>query len=148
MMKLANNKIFHFIFCIHQGLEHLMHNLGLGGLEFNPSHTLDEHRPSGFHVPELIIDDDFEFNHEYPVDTHKHAVANDKHEMDNNNNNNNSDETAATSSDGAQGISTILKNANRSEADETVGSIYDNKQENIFKLLHDPSHRHPRHHGT
>lgn len=37
-----------------EGLEHLMHSLGLGGLDFTPSHTLDEHRPEGFKTSEII----------------------------------------------------------------------------------------------
>ncbi|XP_058116061.1 protein catecholamines up [Anopheles ziemanni] len=31
-----------------EGLEHLMHSLGLGGLDFPGSHTLKEHRPEGY----------------------------------------------------------------------------------------------------
>uniref|UniRef100_A0A182N370 Zinc transporter n=1 Tax=Anopheles dirus TaxID=7168 RepID=A0A182N370_9DIPT len=31
-----------------EGLEHLMHSLGLGGLDFTGSHTLKEHRPDGY----------------------------------------------------------------------------------------------------
>lgn len=30
-----------------EGLEHLMHNLGLGQIEFEPTHTIDEHRSEG-----------------------------------------------------------------------------------------------------
>ncbi|XP_055591783.1 zinc transporter ZIP10 [Uranotaenia lowii] len=37
-----------------EGLEHLMHSLGLGGLDFSPSHTLDEHRPEGFRTEDLV----------------------------------------------------------------------------------------------
>ncbi|XP_055628727.1 zinc transporter ZIP10 [Toxorhynchites rutilus septentrionalis] len=38
-----------------EGLEHLMHSLGLGGLDFVPSHTLDEHRPEGFKTQDIVI---------------------------------------------------------------------------------------------
>ncbi|XP_053658848.1 zinc transporter ZIP6 [Anopheles marshallii] len=31
-----------------EGLEHLMHSLGLGGIDFTGSHTLKEHRPDGY----------------------------------------------------------------------------------------------------
>ncbi|XP_058831015.1 zinc transporter foi [Topomyia yanbarensis] len=37
-----------------EGLEHLMHSLGLGGLDFIPTHTLDEHRPEGFKTESLV----------------------------------------------------------------------------------------------
>nr|XP_019558136.3 zinc transporter ZIP10 [Aedes albopictus] len=37
-----------------EGLEHLMHSLGLGGLDFTPSHTLDEHRPEGFKTSDIV----------------------------------------------------------------------------------------------
>ncbi|XP_055529215.1 metal cation symporter ZIP14 [Wyeomyia smithii] len=37
-----------------EGLEHLMHSLGLGGLDFIPTHTLDEHRPEGFKTEDLV----------------------------------------------------------------------------------------------
>ncbi|EAT33567.1 AAEL014156-PA [Aedes aegypti] len=37
-----------------EGLEHLMHSLGLGGLDFTPSHTLDEHRPDGFKTSDIV----------------------------------------------------------------------------------------------
>ncbi|XP_011178623.2 zinc transporter ZIP6 [Zeugodacus cucurbitae] len=33
-----------------EGLEHLMYNLGLGQIEFEPEHTIDEHRPKGFKI--------------------------------------------------------------------------------------------------
>lgn len=31
-----------------------MHSLGLGGLDFTPSHTLDEHRPQGFKTADIV----------------------------------------------------------------------------------------------
>ncbi|XP_058461134.1 zinc transporter foi [Malaya genurostris] len=37
-----------------EGLEHLMHSLGLGGLDFIPTHTLDEHRPDGFKTEKVV----------------------------------------------------------------------------------------------
>lgn len=32
-----------------------MHNLGLGDLEFDPGHTVDQHRPDGFKVPDIDL---------------------------------------------------------------------------------------------
>ncbi|KFB53964.1 AGAP011388-PA-like protein [Anopheles sinensis] len=40
-----------------EGLEHLMHSLGLGGLDFPGSHTLKEHRPEGYDFGEYDVYD-------------------------------------------------------------------------------------------
>lgn len=37
-----------------------MHNLGLGDLEFDPGHTVDQHRPDGFKVPDIDVEEDNE----------------------------------------------------------------------------------------
>lgn len=41
-----------------QGFEHLMHKLGIGGIDFPEKHTLDQHRPSGYKVPEVTFDEE------------------------------------------------------------------------------------------
>lgn len=33
----------------------MMHNLGIGGLEFNNSHTLAQHRPDDFTLPDIPV---------------------------------------------------------------------------------------------
>lgn len=48
--KYGSNGVINF-----EGLEHLMHNLGLGDLEFDPGHTVDQHRPDGFKVPDIDV---------------------------------------------------------------------------------------------
>lgn len=35
-----------------------MHNLGIGGIDFPEKHTLNEHRPSGYKLPEVTFDED------------------------------------------------------------------------------------------
>lgn len=119
-----------FIYLVKfQGFEHLMYNLGLGGLEFNPSHTLDEHRPSGFYVPELIIDDDFDFtHHDHPPSDPKKHIA----------------EEVQQTHDSS---SSVLNVNTTNQINVNADSDYQNKPENVFKVLHDPLHRHPRHHG-
>ncbi|XP_055855376.1 zinc transporter ZIP10 [Episyrphus balteatus] len=42
-----------------EGLEHLMYNLGLGELEFSPTHTIDEHHPGGYKISDFIKIDEF-----------------------------------------------------------------------------------------
>ncbi|XP_055387175.1 zinc transporter foi [Condylostylus longicornis] len=43
-----------------EGLEHLMHNLGIGDLEFSPTHTIEEHFPTGYTPPDITSDEDLE----------------------------------------------------------------------------------------
>lgn len=40
-----------FIFNL-KGLEHLMHSLGLGGLQLE--HAIEKHRPEGYQVPDFL----------------------------------------------------------------------------------------------
>ncbi|XP_062561363.1 zinc transporter ZIP10 [Armigeres subalbatus] len=49
-----------------EGLEHLMHSLGLGGLDFTPSHTLDEHRPEGFKTSDMMNSLSMDYNESDP----------------------------------------------------------------------------------
>lgn len=35
-----------------------MHNLGIGGIDFPEKHTLNEHRPNGYKIPEVSFDED------------------------------------------------------------------------------------------
>lgn len=53
-----------------QGLEHLMHNLGLGDLEFDPGHTVDQHRPDGFIVPDIDVVEENVLTRETRHDVH------------------------------------------------------------------------------
>lgn len=96
-----------------------MHNLGLGGLEFNPTHTIDEHRPVGFKLLNVIEDGE---------QSQRNSNA------------------SANGAELAEITDTTTAQFETPPADdfrETDDSI----DENIFRLLHDPKHRHPRHHG-
>lgn len=42
-------------FFFPQGLEHLMYSLGLGHIEFDPTHTIEQHRPPGYKQSKPII---------------------------------------------------------------------------------------------
>ncbi|XP_050080288.1 zinc transporter ZIP10 [Anopheles maculipalpis] len=55
-----------------EGLEHLMHSLGLGGLYFTGSHTLKEHRPDGYDFRDYDIYDGVSQPHEHSDDHHHH----------------------------------------------------------------------------
>lgn len=118
-----------------------MHNLGLGGLEFQPSHTVNEHRPDGFKLPEIILDDD------------KNNTLDGQHYNDTSSVNGFIDNYAFLQINIANETS---NHANGSEGNGksnfTNGSLSDmwNStfwQGGTFKQMHDPKHRHPRHHG-
>lgn len=92
-----------------------MFNLGLGEIEFNPIHTIEQHHPNGYRVPDITDlsdnDDMLSYNHTIPESTTK------KPEI------------------------------NNSLSDNIDGSSLQNSTDGDFKSLHDPKHRHPRHHG-
>lgn len=125
-----------------QGLEHLMHNLGLGGLEFSPTHTVDEHRPSGYKspdivleeksVPEKIPEDYAEYTSTVATSTDNTDFSVDQFEHD--------DDTSETNSPSQ----TEPNYANRLTDDMWNIDLW---QKHTFKDMHDPKHRHPRHHG-
>ncbi|XP_052890569.1 zinc transporter ZIP10 [Anopheles moucheti] len=54
-----------------EGLEHLMHSLGLGGIDFTGSHTLKEHRPDGYDFGDYDIYDGVS-QHGHDHDHHHH----------------------------------------------------------------------------
>lgn len=53
-----NYRIIIFIYAFPKGLEHLMHNLDIGGLEFPEKHTLDHHRQNEYNGNGADNDDD------------------------------------------------------------------------------------------
>jgi zinc transporter 5 len=97
-----------------------MHNLGLGGLEFNPTHTIDEHRPVGFKLLNVI--EDAEPSQNNPTSTENGA------------------ELAQITDTTTTQYETLSKDDEFIEADDSTNG-------NVFRLMHDPKHRHPRHHG-
>lgn len=116
-----------------------MHNLGLGGLEFPAKHTLDEHRPSGYKVHDF-----------HTADTSYTAVPGESRSDDIDRATDESvDQTttdAATTSNTNE--ATTVYEAEKDYNIIKLMNVFDNdKQEDIFRTMHDPFHRHPRHRG-
>lgn len=115
-----------------------MHNLGLGDLEFSSKHTLDEHRPIGYIVPSLEFDNN-EFYHESNstsnVNSTEHA----------------NNETSYKHTANADSTDSVTNPPITPFADESIIKIMNEfdaeKQEGLFRTMHDPLHRHPRHRG-
>lgn len=113
-----------------------MYNLGLGGLGFSSEHTLDEHRPVGYKVSEINTDvvlDHTELTNSNRQTTESAVEAN----------------TAADVSTGA----TIHEPVTDYIGDKDYNiiklmNVFGNKkQQSVFRTMHDPFHRHPRHHS-
>lgn len=124
-----------------------MHNLGLGGLEFSPKHTLDEHRPDGYKVPDYLPDDIINFT-EVPSESRSNDIGGVAvGESDDENITN----TPAAATDATTTIVNEATTVYAAEKDYNIiklMNVFDNdKQENIFRTMHDPFHRHPRHRG-
>lgn len=128
--------MFLMFFFFLKGLEHLMHNLGLGGLEFSPTHTVDQHRPDGFRLVDIIE----------PEKTVTSTIA--------------AIEVKPTSQPSVLTTSKTIYDDNPVNEITTESVEYgrnndlskdmwnsDLWQDIVFKQMHDPKHRHPRHHG-
>lgn len=100
-----------------------MHNLGLGGLEFNPTHTIDEHRPAGFKLPNVI--EDVTSSAQTSINLNGTTISDKKENT-----------TSPT---------TIYEYQSK---DAIADHHHDSIADNLFRTLHDPKHRHPRHHGS
>ncbi|XP_017483217.1 PREDICTED: zinc transporter ZIP6 [Rhagoletis zephyria] len=101
-----------------EGLEHLMYNLGLGQIEFEPEHTIDQHRPKGFKTSER--DDDPKLTAYFEQQSLKLSPA---------------DEDIAMLKE---------RDAMQKNTDE-LGLLIREKEVLLeFKEMHDPKHRHPR----
>lgn len=122
-----------------------MYNLGLGGLEFSPKHTLDEHRPNGYKVPDFDTDEIGDDTGEVPNARRSSEI--DGTTVDT--------ETEATTdvivTDSATTVANEATTVYAAEKDYNIIKLmnaFDNdKQKDIFRTMHDPFHRHPRHRG-
>lgn len=138
-----------------EGLEHLMYNLGLGGLEFSPKHTIEEHHPNGYKIPEFTLDDndigdaDDEEEVIAGIDhgqiirvthVHDHNHTKQQNPVENNS-------TSDNSSKGAELKNIPEENVNPDLQDDSSILFLDDDDNNksTFKEMHDPKHRHPRH---
>lgn len=117
-----------------------MHNLGLGGLEFSPTHTVDQHRPDGFKLPDIVIE---------PENPDSSTAAAQE---------NSTSQPFSGSSVDILSKTTSVDNAVNEITTESVDNGKNNDlskdmwnsdlwQDIVFKQMHDPKHRHPRHHG-
>lgn len=100
-----------------EGLEHLMYNLGLGQIEFEPEHTVDVHRPKGFK-----IDDDAQLTAYFEQKNLKLQPTDEDMEV------------------------LTQKNSEEKVTDE-LDILMKEKEKGIlleFKEMHDPKHRHRR----
>lgn len=117
-----------------------MYNLGLGGLEFSPKHTIDEHRPNGYKVPDFIID-----HTKVSSERRSNDIGGFTGEVE--------DETTtnAAATEPTTVLATETTTIYAAEKDYNIiklMNVFDSeKQEDIFRTMHDPFHRHPRHRG-
>lgn len=119
-----------------------MHNLGLGGLEFNPKHTIDEHRAEGFKLPNVIEDD------ESALDSNEDVAPSSGVATRGLNQNTASDwSTEIPVSEGSIQIPKTDQFNRGDHEDDVDGWMRELSNDNVFKTMHDPKHRHPRHHG-
>lgn len=117
-----------------------MHNLGLGDLEFDPGHTVDQHRPDGFRVPDIDVADD----NEHIKHTH---ITGDSIDIK-------TKEDTSKSSDGKPQTTTTDKNNLSAEATateylNTLTWKAEDFEDVSFASLHNPKHVHhkPHSHG-
>ncbi|XP_073839615.1 zinc/iron regulated transporter-related protein 71B [Musca autumnalis] len=108
-----------------EGLEHLMYNLGLGHLEFEPSHTIDEHKAKSA------------ANNNVNEDAIKSYMDSQTKKLGSDN-------------DDVQGSKVKTQKADKSheyQHDDQDGQSHQSLDTPIiveFKEMHDPKHRHPR----
>lgn len=109
-----------------------MHSLKLGGLEFNPSHTVNEHRPKNFTLPDIIIEE---------PDNSTFELTSIK--ADNN------QSAPLTINDKDLAVTEHSVNPSSSDAQILLDNMWNEDLwlDVDFKEMHDPKHRHPRHHG-
>ncbi|XP_037935792.1 zinc transporter ZIP6 [Teleopsis dalmanni] len=113
-----------------EGLEHLMYNLGLGQLEFDPTHTIDEHHsPSFQQKPE----NDLELKNY--IEQNMKLLPNDVDDIQ---------LTESTSKSKTSSMSADTDNSNKEDTDVKERIAREKGILLEFKEMHDPKHRHPR----
>lgn len=118
-----------------------MHNLGLGDLEFDPGHTVYQHRPDGFKVPDIDVEEDNEHtNHinrtDGSIDT---QIKEDK-------------DTSKANDGKVQSTADKRRSANETTPTEYLNGLTwksDDFEDVSFVSLHNPKHVHhkPHPHG-
>lgn len=115
-----------------------MHNLGLGDLEFDPGHTVDQHRPDGYKVPEIVVEEDREHT------DHTQIIKTEMKDLND----------ASKSNDGKTENTFIDKTISLHEPSpteflNTISWKSDDWEDTSFASLHNPKHVHhkPHPHG-
>lgn len=124
-----------------------MHNLGLGGLEFNPTHTIYEHRPVGFQLPNVIEDVEYAVAQHATTDNASAASAAEVIATTN------MPYTPSSQAGGKHGsmrpdaVDAATGGHKDEQPFDVVSTGEVENDDSQFRLMHDPKHRHPRHHG-
>lgn len=120
-----------------------MHNLGLGGLDFNPDHTIEEHHPEGY----KIYEDDNEKTPpvEMDLDGH-HTEIRLKPTTDKAHKEKQVLEIKIDDDKDEEIVVVKEVHPHRETSREEDEVIY-NRPDYNFKEMHDPKHRHPRYYG-
>lgn len=108
-----------------------MHSLHLGGVEFGPTHTVDEHRPKDFKLPDIALNDTDHDHNETSSILAKNLTSNDI-------------AAEIKQNDTANNHTTYTDDAQLGDLDMWNDELW---LDATFKQMHDPKHRHPRHHG-
>lgn len=110
-----------------------MHNLGLGGIEFSPTHTVDEHRTKDYKLAEISIGENESLSLEKETNfksfTNAHAIANNEKVQ--------------------EVMNTTNPEQNSNPQNDSFYNMWNSSlwQASSFIQMHDPKHRHPRHQG-
>lgn len=117
-----------------------MHNLGLGDLEFDPGHTVDQHRPDGFKVPDIDVEEETNGHTKHTEITNGSVSTKMKEEHNDSKSNEGKLQT------------TIADKKTSSNETEYLGGITwksDDFEDASFTSLHNPKHVHhkPHSHG-
>lgn len=144
----TSKQINHFHILFFQGLEHLMHNLGLGDLEFDPGHTVDQHRPDGYKVPDIIVEEDkvqkeFAQNIDEIIDGERISVQIREDRAASKSNS----ETTTTQPTKLDRKSSTLEPKNPTEYLNEITWKSDDWEDMSFASLHNPKHVHHKPHG-
>lgn len=115
-----------------------MHNLGLGDLEFDPGHTVDQHRPNGYKVPDIVVEEDREHTEHTPIINTEIKDENDT-----------SKSTDVKTERTIINKKTSLDEPSPTEYLNTITWKSDDWEDTSFASLHNPKHVHhkPHSHG-
>lgn len=138
----------------------MMHNLGLGGLEFSPNHAVEEHHPEGYRtfeeglqmenggVGELLRETESTHEYHFEPSTTTTERSSSKHVLEIKINDKDESEEIVLvkeSQRGSQAEDKITVRVTNSDTEEKSDDQVAEKE--IFISMHDPKHRHPSYKG-